>query len=49
MVKAPVVEHDLHGGDDDCDSDDEHDGEADVQVLPDPGELLPAGRELNQN
>ena len=46
---APVVEHDLHGGDDDGDSDDEHDGEADVQVLPDPGELLPAGRIKYQN
>ena len=40
----PVIEYDLHGCDDDGDGDDEEDGEADVQVLPDPGELLPAGR-----
>ena len=38
---APVIENDLHGCDDDGDGDDEEDGEADVQVLSDPGKLLP--------
>ena len=37
----PVIEYDLHGCDDDGDGDDEEDGEADVQVLSDPGKLLP--------
>ena len=36
----PVIEYDLHGCDDDGDGDDEEDGEADVQVLSDPGKLL---------
>ena len=38
---APVIENDLHGCDDDGDGNDEDNGEADVQVLPDPGKLLP--------
>ena len=38
---APVIENDLHGCDDDGDGNDEDNGEADVQVLPNPGQLLP--------
>ena len=43
---APVIENDLHGRDDDGDGNDEDNGEADVQVLPDPGELLPVEKKL---
>ena len=38
---APVIENDLHGRDDDGDGNDEDNGDADVQVLPYPGNLLP--------
>ena len=38
---GPVIENDLHGGDDDGDGNDEENGEADVQVLSYTGKLLP--------